>query len=205
MFLDRGGGGGCSTGPGRRTGRDDRRRVPRVHGGRHKASPSPPPPLPSFLPRRSTASRGRPPAAHRAAHPPSRAINERVIEARSVNRLLPFINSPGVCGRIVLPRKPRGGGGGARRPLLSAVAPQRAAPRLCYVIYGPRPRFKCMQSTQPAGAVVCTRMVPFPRDSSTSIRRLGPRRVRAHVYFVGTWTLHRAWESNASRDTARFP
>lgn len=28
-------------------------------------------------------------------HPPSRAINERVIDARSVNRLLPFINSPG--------------------------------------------------------------------------------------------------------------
>lgn len=44
-----------------------------------------------------------------------------------------------------MPRKPRGGDG-AQRPLRRAV--HRNEPRLYYVIYGPRPRFKCMQSNR---------------------------------------------------------
>lgn len=55
----------------------------------YKVSPSFP--YPPTLPPSTSASFA-PPAL---AHPPSRAINERVIDARSVNRLLPFINSPG--------------------------------------------------------------------------------------------------------------
>lgn len=53
----------------------------------YKVSPSFPYP-PTLPPSTSFA----PPAL---ARPPSRAINERVIDARSVNRLLPFINSLG--------------------------------------------------------------------------------------------------------------
>lgn len=58
---------------------------------RHKVSPS----FPYLLPSLRAPPRPSPLGPAALARPPSRAINERVIDARSVNRLLPFINSPG--------------------------------------------------------------------------------------------------------------
>lgn len=55
-----------------------------------------------------------PPSSRRPSRTHHHGPLTRVIDARSVNRLLPFINSPGrhaAGGRIVLPQKPRGGGG----------------------------------------------------------------------------------------------
>lgn len=67
-----------------------RRGATRRDASRHKVSPSFPYLLPSLREHLRVLCPS--PAFVR---PPSRAINERVIDARSVNRLLPFINSPG--------------------------------------------------------------------------------------------------------------
>lgn len=111
---------------------------------RHKVSPSfplpphPPSPSASFVP----------PAL---ARPPSRAINERVIDARSVNRLLPFINSPGrhaAGGRIVLPQKPRGGGGDGGNHETAYGRTGRRTDTSAVTLRDPRPPF-CPRDLRP--------------------------------------------------------
>lgn len=94
-----------------------------------------------------------------------------------------------------MPRKPRGGGS-AQRPL-RGVAPQRAESRLYYVIYGPRPRFKCMQSNR-----ACARPSLSFCTSAGVCHLLISLFLSFHLVqsvSSSVWVcVHATWESNAS-------